>query len=157
VLRVAAPLAARFAELDPAHAADYAARAKRFSERLTAAIAKWEQDGAALRGVPIVVQHKSFTYLIDWLGMKEVAALEPKPGVEPTTTYLSEVLTTVQRQSPKMVIRAAYQSDRASTWIAERAKVNAVTLPFTVGGDTEAKDLFSLFDDTLARLRKGAQ
>lgn len=157
ILRVAAPLAARLAELDPANAAVYAARAKQFAERWSAAITKWEQQGASLRGVPILVQHKAFTYLIAWLGMNEIAALEPKPGVEPTTAYLSEVLATVQRQSPKMVIRAAYQSDRASAWIAERAKINAVALPFTVGGDAEAKDLFSLFDDTLARLRKGSQ
>ena len=54
-----------------------------------------------------------------------------------------------------MVIRAAYQSDRASQWIAERAKINAVVLPFTVGGDDAAKDLFGLFDDTIARLLKG--
>jgi zinc/manganese transport system substrate-binding protein len=157
ILRVAAPLAARFAELDPANATAYAARAKQFSERWTAAIAKWEQQGAPLRGAPVLVQHKAFTYLIAWLGMNEIAALEPKPGVEPTTAYLSDVLATVQRQSPKMVIRAAYQGDRASAWIAERAKINAVALPFTVGGDAEAKDLFALFDDTLARLRKGAQ
>ena len=157
ILRVAAPLAARLAELDPANAAAYAARAKQFSERWTAAIAKWEQQGAPLRGAPIVVQHKAFTYLIAWLGMNEIAALEPKPGVEPTTAYLSEVLATAQKQSPKMVIRAAYQGDRASAWIAERAKINAVALPFTVGGNAEAKDLFALFDDTLARLRKGTQ
>jgi zinc/manganese transport system substrate-binding protein len=56
-----------------------------------------------------------------------------------------------------MVLRAAYQGDRASLWFAERAKINAVALPFTVGGDAEAKDLFTLFDDSLARLRKGAQ
>ena len=157
ILRVAAPLAARFAELDPANAAAYAARAKQFSERWTAAIAKWEQQGAPLRGAPIVVQHKAFTYLIAWLGINEIAALEPKPGVEPTSAYLTEVLAAVQRQSPKMVIRAAYQSDRASAWMAERAKINAVALPFTVGGDADSKDLFSLFDDTLARLRKGMQ
>ena len=157
ILRVAAPLAARLAELDPANAAAYAARAKQFSERWTAAIAKWEQQGAPLRGAPIVVQHKAFTYLIAWLGINEIAALEPKPGVEPTSAYLTEVLAAVQRQSPKMVIRAAYQSDRASAWMAERAKINAVALPFTVGGDADSKDLFSLFDDTLARLRKGMQ
>ena len=56
-----------------------------------------------------------------------------------------------------MVLRAAYQSDRPSQWIAERAKINAVVLPFTVGGDDGAKDLFGLFDDTIARLLKGAQ
>ena len=55
-----------------------------------------------------------------------------------------------------MVIRAAYQSDRASQWIAERAKINAVMLPFTVGGDEQAKDLYGLYDDTIARLLKGA-
>jgi zinc/manganese transport system substrate-binding protein len=157
ILRIAGPLAARLTELDPANAAFYAARAKEFSSRLAAAIVKWEQQGAALRGVPIVVQHKAFTYLIAWLGMNEIAALEPKPGVEPTTAYLSEVLTTLERHRPKMVVRAAYQSDRASQWIAERAKLNAVVLPFTVGGDAESKDLFTLFDDTIARLIKGAQ
>ncbi len=157
ILRVAQPLAARLAELDPANAAFYAARQKAFGDKWSAAIATWEKDGATLRGMPIVVQHKAFTYLIAWLGMNEVAALEPKPGVEPTTAYLGEVLETLKRQPPKMVIRAAYQSDRASQWIAERAKISAVTLPFTVGGDDQAKDLYSLFDDTLARLRKGAQ
>ena len=157
ILRVAAPLSARLAELDPANAATYAARLKAFTDKWTAAIARWEQQGASLRGVPIVVQHKSFSYLIAWLGINEVAVLEPKPGVEPTTAYLAEVLATMSKHPPKMVIRAAYQSDRASQWIAERAKINAVLLPFTVGGTAEARDLYTMFDDTIARLRKGAQ
>jgi zinc/manganese transport system substrate-binding protein len=157
VLRVASPLVMRLVELDPPNAAFYQARGKAFSDRLGAAIARWEQQASGLRGVPVVVQHKSFTYLIAWLGLKEVAALEPKPGVEPTTAYLATVLESLQRDPVKMVIRAAYQSSRASQWVVERAKINAVVLPFTVGGDDEAKDLFTLFDDTLARLQKGAQ
>ena len=117
----------------------------------------WERQAAALRGVPILVQHKAFAYLEDWLGLKQIAALEPKPGVEPTIAHLSEVLAKLQQQPVKMVLRAAYQSDRASQWIAERARINAVVLPFTVGGDEAAKDLFSLFEDTIQRLLKGAQ
>ena len=155
--RVAGPLSARLAELDPANAAWYQARYKAFAERWAAAIANWEKQAAPLRGTPILVQHKAFTYLEDWLGLKEVAALEPKPGVEPTTAHLSEVLATLQRQPVKMVIRAAYQSDRASQWIAERARINAVVLPFTVGGSEAAKDLYGLFDDTIDRLKKGTQ
>jgi zinc/manganese transport system substrate-binding protein len=157
IARVAAPLAARLAEIDPPNAAYYQSRYKAFSERWTAAIARWEKDAAPLKGVAIIVQHKAFTYLIAWLGLKEVASLEPKPGIEPTTAHLSEVLAITQRQPVKMVLRAAYQSDRASQWIAERAKINAVALPFTVGGDDAAKDLFGLFDDTIQRLLKGAQ
>jgi zinc/manganese transport system substrate-binding protein len=157
IARVANALAARLAQLDPANAAAYQSRYQAFAERWNAAIANWEKQGAGLRGVPILVQHKAFTYLIAWLGLREIAALEPKPGVEPTTAHLSEVLATIQREPVKMVIRAAYQSDRASQWIAERAKINAVMLPFTVGGDDAAKDLYGLFDDTMQRLLKGAQ
>jgi zinc/manganese transport system substrate-binding protein len=157
ILRIAGPLATRLAELDPPNAAFYQARAKAFTERYGTAIANWEKQAAPLKGVPILVQHKAFTYLITWLGMREVAALEPKPGVEPTTAWLSEVLALLQQQPAKMVIRAAYQSDKASLWIAERAKLKAVALPFTVGGNDEARDLYGLFDDTIARLLKGIQ
>jgi len=156
IAKVAAALSQKLAELDPGNAAFYQDRYKSFNDRWTAAIVRWEQEAAPLRGVPVLIQHKAFTYLIAWLGLKEVAALEPKPGVEPTTSHLSEVLATVEKQPVKMVLRAAYQSDRASQWIAERTKINAVALPFTVGGDDAAKDLFSLFDDTIARLLKGS-
>jgi zinc/manganese transport system substrate-binding protein len=157
IARVAGPLSARLAELDAANAAFYRERYQAFTTRWAAAIADWEKQAAPLRGTPIVVQHKAFTYLEVWLGLNEIAALEPKPGVEPTTAHLSEVLALLQRQPARMVIRAAYQSDRASQWIAERAKINAVALPFTVGGTDGAKDLYGLFDDTIARLLKGAQ
>ena len=153
--RVAGELAARMAQLDPPNASMYQSRYTQFSARWTASIGSWEKQAAALKGAPIVVQHKAFSYLEAWLGLREVAALEPKPGVEPTTAHLSAVMETLKQTPAKMVIRAAYQSPRASEWIAERAKVNAVALPFTVGGTDGAKDLFGLFDDTIARLLKG--
>ena len=57
-----------------------------------------------------------------------------------------------------MVLRAAYQSDRASQWIAERAKIDGRSrCRSRSAAATRAKDLFGLFDDTIARLLKGAQ
>jgi zinc/manganese transport system substrate-binding protein len=157
IQRVAAALAARLAELDPPNAAYYQARYRAFDEKWRADIARWEKEAAPLRGVPIVVQHKAFPYLEEWLGLKEVAALEPKPGVEPTVAYMTELLAALKQQPAKMVIRAAYQSDRPSQWIAERANLKQVVLPFTVGGDDRATTLQALFDNTIERLLKGAQ
>lgn len=154
--RVAEALGARMAQLDPADASVFQSRTKQFLEKWNAAVAKWEKQAAPLKGARIVVQHKAFTYLIAWLGMEEVAALEPKPGMEPTTAHLADVLATLEKQPAKMVLRAAYQGDRASQWLAQRTKINPVVLPFTVGGDDGAKDLFGLFDDTIQRLLKGA-
>ena len=152
ISKVAEALALRLAEVDAANATFYQGRYKDFAQRWQAAIKRWEAQAAPLKGVSIVVQHKGFPYLEDWLGLKQVATLEPKPGVEPTSAHLAEVLAQLQRQPAKMVIRATYNSDRPSQWLSERAKIPAVALPFTVGGSERAKDLFSLFDDTIQRL-----
>ena len=150
--RVATALVQRLADIDPASAAYYQARYRDFAPRWEAAIKRWEQQAAPLKGVTVVVQHKGFPYLEHWLGLREVAALEPKPGVEPTSAHLTEVLEQLQREPAKMILRAAYSDDRASEWLAGRAKIPVVTLPYTVGGNDKAKDLFSLFDDTVQQL-----
>ncbi len=152
IARVATALAQRLAEVDPSGAAYYQTRARNFMQRWEAAIKRWEKQVAPLKGVAVVVQHKGFPYLEHWLGLRQVAALEPKPGVEPTSAHLAEVLEQLQREPAKMILRAAYSDGRASEWLAERAKIPAVVLPFTVGGSDKAKDLFELFDDTVQRL-----
>ena len=150
--RVAAALVQRLAEIDPAGAAYYQARYRDFAPRWEAAIKRWEQQAAPLKDVRIVVQKKGFPYLENWLGLREIAALEPKPGVEPTSAHLTAVLEQLQRQPAKMILRAVYSDGRASEWLAERAKIPTVVVPFTVGGSDKAKDLFELFDDTVQRL-----
>ena len=84
-----------------------------------------------------------------------MAELEPKPGMEPSAAYLGKVLNDLQQHPARMVMRAAYQDGRPSEWIAERAHINAVTVPYTVGGTAQAIDLFTMFDDTIARLLAG--
>lgn len=149
---VADALAKRLSQLDPASAGYYQERYKAFAEKWQAAIQRWEKQAAPLKGMPVVVQHKAFPYLSRWLGVREIAALEPKPGVEPSSNHLNEVLAQIARQPVKMVLRAAYQDGRASEWLGERAKIPVVVVPFTVGGSEQAKDLFSLFDNTVQRL-----
>jgi len=152
IAKVAAVLAERMAQLDPGEAEQYRARARAFLERWQQASARWEREGAPLKGMAIVVYHKNMSYLVRWLGMREVGALEPKPGLPPTATHLSELLASLARDPAKAVVRAAYNEPRAAEWLSERAKIPVITLPFTVGGSERAKDLFGLFDDTLSRL-----
>jgi len=154
-LPIANALTERLNQLDPDNAAYYRTRLKDFTARWQAAIARWEQQAAPLKGQPIVVHHKAYAYLDNWLGLKEVAELEPKPGMQPSVAHMSQVLQQLQRQPARMVIRAAYQSPDPSAWLAGRAHIPAVALPFSVGGDDRAKDLFGLFDDTIARLLAG--
>ena len=153
-LPVGSALAQRFAELDPANAAAYQAGYKAFADKWQVALMRWEKQAAPLRGMPVAVQHKAFVYLTDWLGLKEIATLEPKPGVDPSAAYLSKLAGQFATQPPKMVLRAVYNAPRAADWISEKSGVPVVILPFTVGGSERAKDLFGLFDDSIERLLK---
>lgn len=156
IARVADALAQRLGAIDPANATRYTERNVDFQRRWTAGMARWQQQASGLKGVPVVVHHKNFGYLADWLGLVAVGELEPKPGMEPTASHLAELLERLKATPVKMVLRAAYEPPKASAWLASRASIPAVELPYTVGGSPGAKDLFGLFDDTLSRLMQAA-
>ena len=152
IAKAASALAQRMASLDASQASYYQSREKDFEKRWAEASARWEQQAAPLKGMPVVVYHKDLSYLIAWLGLREIGALEPKPGIPPSTAHLAELLERLKQSPAKAVLRSAYNDPRPAEWLAERAKIPAVLLPYTVGGTERAKDLFGLYDDTIARL-----
>jgi len=154
IARVAQALGQRMAELDAENAVAYAAGTSDFLERWNAAIGKWEERARPLAGKRMVTHHKSWVYLEDWLKLQEVGTLEPVPGIPPTAAHLSELLAQLGTDGTgaAFIIRAPYQSPKASEWLQERTGIPAVMLPLTVGGSDGATDLFSLFDDILERL-----
>jgi len=157
IIKVAKALSNTLVQIDAANAAVYTARYQDFDKRWQLALTRWKQEAAPLRGVKIVVHHKAWVYLLDWLGMQAVATLESKPGVPPSAGHLSNVLQQLHNQPAKMVIRAAYQEGRPDEWLSEHAHIPAVVLPFTIGGTDAAKNLFSFYDETIAILLRGAK
>ena len=157
IARVAAALSERMGGIDAANKSFYSERAKDFLARWNEAMQRWEKEAAPLKGMPLVVYHKNLTYMIAWLGMREVGNLEPKPGLPPSTGHLTDLLARLQGQPAKAIVRSAYNDPRPGDWLAERAKIPSIAIAFTVGGTPRAKDLFSLYDDTLDRLLAAAK
>jgi zinc/manganese transport system substrate-binding protein len=152
VSRVAKALAARMSVLDAQDASHYFERELAFQRRWREATARWERQAEPLRGLPLVTYHKDLSYLIAWLGMRQVGTLEPMPGLPPSTAHLAELLAALRRAPAKAVVRSAHQDPRGADWLAQQAGLPSVMLPFTVGGSERATDLFGLYDDTIARL-----
>jgi zinc/manganese transport system substrate-binding protein len=152
ILRVAQALSDRLRLIDPGGEHTYVERLTDFATRWQAAITDWEQRAAPLRGMPIVVHHRAWTYLNHWLQLEEVGALEPRPGVPPTSKHLAQLLHRLEQKPARVIIRAPYQSPRASEWLAKQSGIPALVLPFTVGGNDQADDLFGLFDSTITLL-----
>ena len=157
IARIAAVVSDRLAKIDPANAAFYAARGADFQTRWKAAMSRWEVDAQPLKGMRVVPYHKDSVYLINWLGMVEVMDIEPKPGIPPSAGYLAELVQRIQRDGADAITHSMYTDPKEPRWLAEHTHVPLVDLPYTVGGTPGASDLFGLFDDIIARLKKARQ
>ena len=154
ISKVAAALATRLAKLAPADAALFQQRAKDFDERWSKAMERWQASAPPLKGMQIVTHHRSYVYLDHWLGLEELGSLEPKPGIEPTTGHLAELLDQVKSKHAKAIVRSVYQDSRASDWLSSRTQIPAIVLPHTVGSVPGTDDLFGLFDVIVKRLNE---
>ena len=157
VIAVAKALTAKLSAVDPAGADYYAARGADFGKRWTDAIARWQAKAARLKDVPVVIMHRDQAYLCRWLGLRELAAIEPKPGMPPSAGYLGQLVTRLTATPPKLILLNAYNDPKAAKWLSERIHAPMVVLPYSVGGSPAAKDLFGLFDDTIDKLLGAAK
>ena len=155
ILLLADELAGRLERLDPSNAEAYRARLASFRERWTAALAGWTVRAARLVGTPVVVHHEAWIYLIRWAGLHRAAVLEPLPGIPPTAGDLARTLDRARSAGARAILRAPFEPEGASDWLAGKAGIPVLELPFTVGGHPEADDIFGLFETTLALLEEG--
>lgn len=155
LLPIAKAVSARMQQLDPDNAAYYQTQLTQFDQTWQANLQRWQKEAAPLRGVKIWYQHDGYPYMNAWLGLNQVGVLEPRPGVEPSSRQLADILQRQQSVQGRMVVASAYMSDAPAKWFAEKANIPEVILPFTVGGNEQAKNLTALYDDTLQRLLAG--
>jgi zinc/manganese transport system substrate-binding protein len=149
---VARVIAERLQQIDAANTASYQQGLAAFEAKWAEAVAAWQSQAAPLRGKKVVLHHRSWVYLNHWLGLVEVATLESKPGVPPSAAHLNELLAQLKAAPAALIIRTPYQDAKPSDWLSKRTDIPNVALPFTVGGDPDAADLYSLFDVTIALL-----
>ena len=149
---VARALADRLGTLDPDERDAFRTRLAQWERRWTGRIVEWKQRAAPLAGKAIVAQHTGFAYLWRWLGVRQTADLEPKPGLPPTVTHLQQVLQHVRSDPPFAVVQSLYQDPQAARWLVDRLPVPLLLLPSTVTDDGPARDLEGLFEHLIGTL-----
>lgn len=152
IAQVADALAHTLIQLAPSNKAVFQTLNDNFQQKWKTATEDWRQQAAPLVGKKAVVYHKDWSYLLEWLQMTAVADLEPKPGIPPTSAHLAKLLTIVETEKPAFILVAAHRDERPAHWLSKRTGVPVVKLPYTVGGNAAAKDLFSLYDSTISLL-----
>ncbi len=152
MLQVANALSEKMAALDPEGAAGYQAKLTDFTDRWQQAIPKWKEQAAGLKGKKVIAYHSSFRYLFNWLGIEQVADLEPKPGIPPSSSHLAKLVNRSQEGDVMAILVTSYQDERGANWLGERTDLPVLILPMSVGGNSDSTDLFSLYDSVITML-----
>lgn len=152
LITIANALSQRLQLIDPKNEFFYQQQFTVFHERWEKNIVRWEQKTAVLRGKKVIVHHKNWSYLINWLDMKELGDIEPKPGLPPTSAHLARLLKQTRADQPDYILLANYQNPKGAQWLSKKTQVPLLSLPFTVGGSKQATDLESLYDEVLSAL-----
>jgi zinc/manganese transport system substrate-binding protein len=155
---VAGGIAERLAAIDPPNAEAYRANASAFQAKLKERIAGWEKSMQPYRGRQLVPFHKSLVYLEDWLGLRELATVEPLPGIAPSPSHLAGLILKMREVEPRPVVVTEpwYPRSTART-VAEKAGSQLVVLPGDVGGTPGTDDYIAWMDLTIERLRAGLE
>lgn len=152
LLTIAQALNERLQLIDPVNANHYQQNYQAFADEWQTSIEQWEQRAATLKGKKVIVYHKNWSYLLDWLDIKAIGDLEPKPGIPPNSAHLAQLLTTIRSEKPDFIIMANYQNSKSAQWLSKKAGIPILKLPFTVGGSNKSSNLQSLYEEVINAL-----
>jgi len=154
-VEVVAGIAKKLAQLDPAHAAAYSQHSADFQRRIDADLARWKAAFAPLRGRPIVAQHQTMSYFLDWTGLRAAGYLEPKPGVPPPPSHLADMVQIMKAQGVKAILVENYYDTRSAEVVSRHTGAKVVLIPGDVNG-MSGTSTYESYIDTLVRLVSGA-
>jgi len=154
LLKIGAALSARLQAIDAANAALYAQRLQQWQQDFNVQLSQWQQTAAPLRGKTVVVYHDNWKYLTEWLGLQQIATIEPRPGIPPSGADQKRLLEKLSQTKPDFILVAAFEDTKAADWLGDKLQVRVIILPFTVGGDKQSGDLTALFNRTVQLLQQ---
>ena len=125
-------IAKKLAELDPAHAADYAANADRYAGVLDAKLAEWRAKLAG-KQIKFITYHPDFAYFADRFGVDYAGTIQPKPGIEPGPRSVESLIQKMKDQDVKLILKESFFSDRFPREIADRTGARLVSVPVQTG------------------------
>ncbi len=148
---VAREVAEELARLDPAHSADYGARAEAFAKEAEAAYERGQQLVAKLPVRTVFTYHASWIYLGHAYGIEIAATAEPVPGIPPTAKHLQELVNIAKQRGVTTLIQEPYFSDDAGKFLAREAGVHVIKVSPSCDGP-QAGSYLAHFDAVLGLL-----
>ena len=148
---VAQNIAAGLSRNFPQHQPAFDKNLKAYLAELDKWIARWEKMAAPLRGVKFVEYHPEWIYLADRFGMKRIASVELKPGIEPTPNHIVELVQQIKQEKPQLLLYGA-QNPRVPRQISNETGIKVLRLYSGGGSQPETDSYIKWIDYTVRTL-----
>jgi zinc/manganese transport system substrate-binding protein len=152
-LRIAKGIAERLKTIDPSNAAVYDAGRDSFVAKLEQAMTRWKKALAPLLGTRVVVYHESWVYFLDWSGLVQAGALEPKPGIPPTPSHVAGLIKRVEGLGVRFTLQESFYPTQLSNLFAAKSGAVLKVMPTMTGarGTTSYIDMIDSIVKELTR------
>ena len=149
---IAQHIAQSFSALDPTNAAFYQANYKKFEATINAKLQEWGAAMMPFHGQLVVAYHDSWPYFAHRFGLNIDIFLEPKPGIPPSPSHLTEVIAQMKAQHIKAVIVEPFHDRRIAEKVATATGAKVVEFSQFPGGLPGTDNYAKLIDALVSRL-----
>jgi zinc/manganese transport system substrate-binding protein len=149
---IAQHIAQSFSALDPTNAAFYQANYKKFEATINAKLQEWGAAMVPFHGQHVVAYHDSWPYFAHRFGVAIDIFLEPKPGIPPSPSDLTEVIAQMKGQHIKAVIVEPFHDRRIAEKVATATGAKVVEFSQFPGGLPGTDSYVKLIDTLVSRL-----
>ncbi len=131
---------------DPKDEAYFTGNRDAYLSKLDAKIAEWKEKLKPLKDVQFVSYHEHWPYFADRFGLRYVATIELKPGIDPTPHHIEDLIKMMKADGVPLVVREPQFPEKVPRLIAEKTGAALVTLPIMPGGVANTDTYIDMMD-----------
>ena len=149
---IAQHIAKSFATLDAPNAKFYDTNYKKFEATINAKLKGWGAIMQTFQDQHVAAYHDSWPYFGHRFGLKIDVFLEPKPGIPPSPSHLTDVIQKMKENHIKAIMVEPYQDRRIAEKIARSTEAKVIDVSQFPGGIPGTGDYMTLIDQLVKRL-----
>ena len=149
-------MAQRMAELDPGNSDAYRQRAEALKNQIESLMDQWREMLGDLSDNSVIVYHQHWEYLLEWIGLSQIGAIEHRPGISPSPRHVEKIINRGRSIDGVLIIAATWDNAKISEEAARRMEKPLVVLPGAVGANEEATGYPELFTYICRQLAEAA-
>jgi len=139
--------------VSPGNKAAFQSNYDRFAKEIDRRTTEWQSKLAPYKGKRVVTYHQSAIYFLRRFGLKAFGTLEVKPGIPPSASHISDLITRMNDQHVTAVAIESIYPKRFPDLIQRETGAKYVVVPYSVGS-LGTKSYIDMIDMWVTRYRE---